>query len=408
MDIAFKPSRILPLNKIPNTLIFSPRPCKISVSQTKRFAPMAALAAYPVVGLSETFKKLREQGKVALIPYITAGDPDLSTTAEALKVLSTCGSDIIELGVPYSDPLADGPVIQAAATRSLARETNFNAIISMLKGVIPELSCPISLFTYYNPILKRGVENFMMIIKDTGVRGLVVPDVPLEETEVLRKEAVKHNIELVLLTTPTTPKERMKKIVEASEGFVYLFHGSSSSMGFKRGEASKLDLEETDGKIDWSFLNALALLAVCPSGTNSSVIVHGKSREKNQGFQGIKPEDIIFPFPLLLKLNDFGLVKGFKVGRSNLVSSIGVTGTRTSVSGRVQTLLEEVKEVTEKPVAVGFGISKPEHVKQVAEWGADGIIIGSAMVKLLGEAQSPEEGLKELENFTKSLKSALS
>lgn len=80
-----------------------------------------------------------------------------------------------------------------------------------------------------------------------------------------------------------------------------------------------MDLEETDGKIDWSFLNALALLAACSSGTNSSVIVHGKSREKNQGFQGIKPEDIIFPFPLLLKLNDFGLVKGFKVGRSNLV-----------------------------------------------------------------------------------------
>ncbi|CAK9322490.1 unnamed protein product [Citrullus colocynthis] len=312
MDIAFKSSRFLPLNKIPSMPVFSSRPCKISVSQSKRFAPMAALTASPAVGLSETFNKLREQGKVALIPYITAGDPDLSTTAEALKVLSTCGSDIIELGVPYSDPLADGPVIQAAATRSLARETNFNAIIFMLKGVIPELSCPISLFTYYNPILKRGIENFMMIIKDAGVRGLVVPDVPLEETEILRKEAVKYNIELVLLTTPTTPKDRMKNIAEASEGFVYL------------------------------------------------------------------------------------------------VSSVGVTGTRTSVSGRVQTLLEKVKEVTKKPVAVGFGISKPEHVKQVADWGADGIIIGSAMVKLLGEAQSPEEGLKELENFTKSLKSALS
>lgn len=134
MDIAFKSSRFLPLNKIPTTRIVSPRPCTISVFQSKRFAPIAALTASPAAGLSETFNKLREQGKVALIPYITAGDPDLSTTAEALKVLSTCGSDIIELGVPYSDPLADGPVIQAAATRALARETNFNAIISMLKG----------------------------------------------------------------------------------------------------------------------------------------------------------------------------------------------------------------------------------------------------------------------------------
>ncbi|MBA0680677.1 hypothetical protein Goari_012364, partial [Gossypium aridum] len=275
--------------------------------------------------------------KVAFIPYITAGDPDLSTTAEALKVLDSCGSDIIELGVPYSDPLADGPVIQAAATRSLARGTNLNAILSMLKEVAPQLSCPIALFAYYNPILKRGVEKFMSTIRDVGVQGLVVPDVPLEEAELLRREALKNNIELVcsgirisylpllllinydlsarvvkvMLTTPTTPTDRMKAIVEAAEGFVYL------------------------------------------------------------------------------------------------VSSVGVTGARASVSDRVQTLLTEIKEVTTKPIAVGFGISKPEHVEQVARWGADGVIVGSAMVKVLGEAKSAEEGLKALETFTKSLKSVL-
>ncbi|XP_026422690.1 tryptophan synthase alpha chain, chloroplastic-like isoform X2 [Papaver somniferum] len=263
------------------------------------------------IGLSETFAKLKKQGKVAFIPYITAGDPDLSTTAEALKVLDSCGSDIIELGVPYSDPLADGPVIQAAATRSLARGTNFDAILSMLEEVVPQLSCPIALFTYYNPILKRGVGKFMTTIKDVGVHGLVVPDVPLEETEILRKEALSNNIELVLLTTPTTPTERMKSIVDASEGFVYL------------------------------------------------------------------------------------------------VSSIGVTGARSSVSLRVESLLQDIKKASGKPVAVGFGISKPEHVKLVAGWGADGVIVGSAMVKILGEAKSPEEGLKELEAFTKSLKAAL-
>ncbi|KAL1312143.1 hypothetical protein AAHE18_16G016600 [Arachis hypogaea] len=263
------------------------------------------------VGLSETFTRLKKQGKVAFIPYITAGDPDLSTTAEALKVLDSCGSDIIELGVPYSDPLADGPVIQAAATRSLAKGTNFDAIISMLKEVVPQLSCPIALFTYYNPILKRGTEKFMSTIRDCGVHGLVVPDVPLEETKTLRMEAKNNGIELVLLTTPTTPTNRMKAIVDASEGFVYL------------------------------------------------------------------------------------------------VSSVGVTGARASVSDKVQTLLQEIKEATTKPVAVGFGISKPEHVKQIAGWGADGVIVGSAMVKLLGEANSPQEGLKELENLTNSLKSAL-
>ncbi|XP_007050430.2 PREDICTED: tryptophan synthase alpha chain isoform X1 [Theobroma cacao] len=278
---------------------------------TKRFTPMATVTTATTLGLADTFSKLKTQGKVALIPYITAGDPDLSTTTEALKVLDLCGADIIELGVPYSDPLADGPVIQAAATRSLARGTNFNAILSMLKEVVPELSCPIALFTYYNPILKRGVEKFLSTVKDVGIHGLVVPDVPLEETEILRREALKNKIELVLLTTPTTPIDRMKAIVEASEGFVYL------------------------------------------------------------------------------------------------VSSIGVTGARASVSDRVQTLIGEIKEATTKPVAVGFGISKPEHVKQVAGWGADGVIVGSAMVKLLGEAESPEDGLKALEIFTKSLKSAL-
>ncbi|CAN1270834.1 Tryptophan synthase alpha chain, chloroplastic [Linum perenne] len=261
------------------------RPAFVSVRRLRQSPPMAAITVAPTVGLAETFSNLKRQGKVAFIPYITAGDPDLSTTAEALKVLDTCGCDIIELGVPYSDPLADGPVIQAAATRSLARGTNFDSIISMLKKVVPEISAPIALFTYYNPILKRGIGKFMSTVKDTGIHGLVVPDVPLEETELLRTEAVKHGIELV--------------------------------------------------------------------------------------------------------------------------SSIGVTGARASVSNKVQTLLQEIKEATEKPVAVGFGISKPEHVKQVMEWGADGVIVGSAMVRLLGEAKTPEEGLQELEKFTKSLKAAL-
>ncbi|CAI0385649.1 unnamed protein product [Linum tenue] len=263
----------------------SRRPGSVSVRTLRRQSPMATLTAAPTVGLAQTFSNLKSQGKVAFIPYITAGDPDLSTTAEALKVLDKCGSDIIELGVPYSDPLADGPVIQAAATRSLARGTNFDSILSMLKKVVPEISAPIALFTYYNPILKRGIGQFMSTVKETGIHGLVVPDVPLEETELLRKEALKNNIELV--------------------------------------------------------------------------------------------------------------------------SSIGVTGARASVSTKVQTLLQDIKEATTKPVAVGFGISSPEHVQLVAGWGADGVIVGSAMVKLLGEAKSPEEGLLELEKFTKSLKAAL-
>ncbi|GAV81023.1 Trp_syntA domain-containing protein [Cephalotus follicularis] len=311
MAIALKTANFLQLKKKSEARFPMHFPSHKSTVSIKRFTPMACLTTSPTVGLAQTFSNLKKQGKVALIPFITAGDPDLSTTAEALKVLSSCGSDIIEVGIPYSDPLADGPVIQAAATRSLERGTNFNAVLSMLKEVVPQLSCPIALFTYYNPILKHGTEKFMSIIKDVGVHGLVVPDVPLEEAKVLREMAIKKNIELVLLTTPTTPKDRMKAIVEAAEGFVYL------------------------------------------------------------------------------------------------VSSVGVTGARSSISGRVQALLQEIKEETTKPVAVGFGISTPEHVEQVVGWGADGVIVGSAMVKLLGDAKSPEEGLKELESFTKSLKSAL-
>ncbi|XAR61148.1 Tryptophan synthase [Bertholletia excelsa] len=286
-------------------------PQRLAVPSRSFKLPMAALSTTPAVGISQTFTRLRKQGKVALIPYITAGYPDLATTAEALKVLDSCGANIIELGVPYSDPLADGPVIQAASTHALAGGTNFHAVLSMLKEVIPQLSCPIALFSYYNPILKRGIDKFMTTVREVGVHGLIVPDIPLEESEILRKEAAKNDIELVLLTTPTTPPDRMKAIVEASEGFVYL------------------------------------------------------------------------------------------------VSSVGVTGARASVSNNVQALLQLIREVTSKPVAVGFGISKPEHVKQVAGWGADGVIVGSAMVKVLGGAKSPEEGLKDLENFTKSLASAL-
>lgn len=261
--------------------------------------------------ISETFANLKKRGKVALVPYITAGDPDLLTTAKALEVLDSCGADIIELGVPYSDPLADGPVIQAAATRALQKGTNFDAVISMLREVIPQLKAPLVLFSYYNPILKRGPESFMHTIKSVGVRGLVVPDVPLEETTNLRRLTAANKIELVLLTTPTTPTERMKLIVEASEGFIYL------------------------------------------------------------------------------------------------VSITGVTGARASIESRVEFLLQEIKKATTKPVAVGFGISKPEHVAQIAQWGADGVIVGSAMVKLLGEAKSPEEGLEHLETLTRNLRAAI-
>ncbi|PAN44533.1 hypothetical protein PAHAL_9G051100 [Panicum hallii] len=261
--------------------------------------------------VSQTMFRLKAQGKMAFIPFITAGDPDLATTAEALRLLDACGADVIELGVPFSDPYADGPVIQASTARALARGTTPDGVLAMLKEVTPELSCPVVLFSYFNPIVYRGLADFAAAAKEAGVQGLLVPDLPYGTTCALRSEAMKNNLELVLLTTPTTTADRMKEITEASEGFVYL------------------------------------------------------------------------------------------------VSVNGVTGPRANVNAHVESLIQEVKQVTDKPVAVGFGIWKPEHVKQIAEWGADGVIIGSAMVRQLGEADSPKEGLKRLEKYARSMKKAL-
>ncbi|CCQ54137.1 tryptophan synthase subunit alpha [Crocosphaera watsonii WH 8501] len=175
-----------------------------------------------MTSVSDCFQSLRDRGQCALIPFITAGDPDLDTTAKALRVLDASGADIIELGVPYSDPLADGPVIQAAATRALGRGVKLEDVLKIVKEVQPEIKAPIILFTYYNPIFYRGVEPFLQQIKAAGVQGLVVPDLPLEEAETLLKPAAAMGIEVTLLVAPTSPIERIQAIATQSQGFIYL------------------------------------------------------------------------------------------------------------------------------------------------------------------------------------------
>ncbi|TAE58920.1 MAG: tryptophan synthase subunit alpha [Nostocales cyanobacterium] len=175
-----------------------------------------------MTAISRCFETLRRNRECALIPFITAGDPDLETTAKALQVLDDCGADIIELGVPYSDPLADGPVIQAAATRALQKGTTLDQVLTMVKEVTPKLKAPIILFTYYNPIMHRGIDKFLAQIKDAGVAGLVVPDLPLEEAAGLIKPASERDIDLVLLVAPTSSTERIEAIAKASQGFIYL------------------------------------------------------------------------------------------------------------------------------------------------------------------------------------------
>lgn len=264
-----------------------------------------------MISVSDCMEKLRDRGQCALIPFITAGDPDLETTAKALQILDRNGADIIELGVPYSDPLADGPVIQAAATRALQRGTKLEQVLEMLHTLRPQLNAPIILFTYYNPILNRGIETFFQQVAEAGVKGLVVPDLPLEEMEAVLHHATHYGVEVILLVAPTSSKQRIEAIAAQSQGFIYL------------------------------------------------------------------------------------------------VSVTGVTGMRSQIENRVQDLLLELRSVTDKPIGVGFGISQVGQARQVMEWGADAVIVGSAFVKRLAEG-SPDQGLLAIEGFCRSLKAALS
>jgi tryptophan synthase alpha chain len=264
-----------------------------------------------MISVSSCFQSLRDRHQCALIPFITAGDPDLATTAAALHTLDAAGADLIELGVPYSDPLADGPVIQAAATRALAQGVKLDDVIGMVAEVSPQLKAPIILFTYYNPILNKGIRPFLSQIAAAGVKGLVVPDLPLEEAEELLVPAAEIGIEVILLVAPTSSQERITAIAAKSQGFIYL------------------------------------------------------------------------------------------------VSVTGVTGVRSGLDSRVADILANLRSVTDKPIAIGFGIAAPEHAQQVQQWGADGVIVGSAMVKRLA-AGTPAEGLDSIDTFCRSLKTAIS
>ncbi|MGB6167923.1 MAG: tryptophan synthase subunit alpha [Geitlerinemataceae cyanobacterium] len=259
-----------------------------------------------MVSVSDCFAELRRQGQCALIPFITAGDPDLETTAKALQVLDENGADIIELGVPYSDPLADGPAIQAAATRALERGTRLFDVLEMVARVSPNLRSPIILFTYYNPILNQGIDRFLQQVAAAGVNGLVIPDLPLEEAQQLVDLAQQQGIEVVLLVAPTSPADRIAAIAEQSRGFIYL------------------------------------------------------------------------------------------------VSVTGVTGVRDRVEFRVKDLLTQLRDITDKPIGVGFGISSMEHARQIQEWGADAVIVGSAFVKRLADG-TPEQGLAAIGEFCQDL-----
>ena len=244
--------------------------------------------------VDEKFYELKKNKKLALMPFIMAGDPNIEITSKILLKLQENGADLIELGIPYSDPLADGPVIQMAASRALKSGTSLRKVIILLESLKGKLNIPTILFSYLNPLLCFGFEQFCKMASNAGVSGLIIPDLPLEEAYKFSKIVGKFSIDLILLVAPTTPLDRMKIISNNTRGFTYL------------------------------------------------------------------------------------------------VSVTGVTGERNKMGNRVEDLIKKLRENSTNPVAVGFGISLPEHVNKVRSWGADGVIIGSAFVRRISSSSENE------------------
>ncbi len=262
--------------------------------------------------IAQAFQKAKLQGNGALIAYITSGDPTPQMTPKIAGALIKGGVDILELGLPFSDPIADGPTIQAASIRALAAGTTPMKVLEIARAIKRQHDVPIIVMTYYNPVFRTGLDRFFTLAKDSLVDGMIVPDLPVEEADDYRKTAQKYGIDTIFLAAPSTTNERLSKIVAFTSGFLYL------------------------------------------------------------------------------------------------VSRFGVTGEKTAIEASTVNLIKRVLPFTEGkiPLAVGFGISKPEHVKQVIQSGADAAIVGSTFVNIIQKnSQTPEKMLKELQETAQKLKS---
>ncbi len=171
--------------------------------------------------IQEHLDRLKKEGKRAFIPYIMAGYPDVERSMRVFSLLAQAGADVIELGVPFTDPLADGPVIQQAADRALKQGVTLRGVLSMLKELRKNHSVRVALMTYYNPIYKFGLERFFNAASASGVDGLIVPDLPPDEAEEMIEYAKKHDIATIFLAAPTSTEERIRLVAEKSTGFVY-------------------------------------------------------------------------------------------------------------------------------------------------------------------------------------------
>jgi tryptophan synthase alpha chain len=261
--------------------------------------------------LEAIFERARNRQRAAFIPYVMAGDPDAQTTLAVLDALTHAGVDAIELGIPYSDPLADGPTIAAAGQRALEAGTTIASVLKMTREHRARGGAPVVLFTYFNPVYQYGIERFARDAAAAGANAVIVPDIALEEGAALAATLAANALDMPLLVAPSTKPDRAKRIAAQSTGFIYV------------------------------------------------------------------------------------------------VSRLGVTGTGTrpsteAVRGQIATL----RNLTDEPLAVGFGVSRPEHVREVAAL-ADGIIVGSALIDAYAGTRG-EEAAQRVRTFVEPLIAAAS
>ncbi len=242
----------------------------------------------------------------AFVPFITCGDPDLETSKEIIKELANNGADLIELGIPFSDPTAEGPVIMEANIRALANGITTDDVFEMVSEVSGEIDIPLVFMTYANVVFSYGVERFFKRCQETGICGIILPDVPYEEKEEFEEVADRFDVEFISMIAPTS-EDRIDTIAAGAKGFIYI------------------------------------------------------------------------------------------------VSSLGVTGTRAELNGNIKSLVERVREKTDVPCAVGFGISTPAQAAEMANI-SDGAIVGSAIVRVI--AEYGKEAPKQVGQFVKNMKEA--
>ncbi len=205
--------------------------------------------------IDELFTNLRAAGRKALMPFITAGDPDLEFSARVLAEVVGRGCHLCEVGIPYSDPIADGPVIQASYTRALEKHVRLEQILEMLDGVIPKLTAPVVTMTSYAIISRHAEEQYVDAVAEAGVAGIIAPDLPVEESAPLAKICAERDISLIQLVTPTTPRERTLRIAETSTGFLYYVSVTGIT-----GERKELPAELVDN-VAW--LREQTALPIC-------------------------------------------------------------------------------------------------------------------------------------------------